>query len=78
MPNHLKHTINLQYKSVTGAWLLVLTWSCAVFNIRAAEHIGQCSMLKSKENKSEIWLTANFDSGGIKVDDRALESIFIL
>ena len=35
-------------------------------------------MLKSKENKSEIWLAANFDSGGLKVDNRTLESIFIL
>lgn len=62
------HTISLLYKCGTGVWLTVLTWSCAVFSIKAAEHIARCSMLKSKENKSEIWLTANFDSGGIKVE----------
>ena len=63
------HTISLLYNYGTGAWLIVPIWSCAVFSIKAAEHIGRCSMLKSKENKSEIWLIANFDSGVIKVDD---------
>ncbi len=78
-PTRPKYTISLRYKFVTGVWLTVLTWSFAVFSIRAVERIKRYSMLKSKENKSEIWLTANFDSGGsLVVEKRSVESIFIL
>ena len=63
---HCKSAIQVR----TGVWLTILIWSFAVFSIKAVERIKLCSMLKSKENKSEIGLTANFDSGnGLKVGD---------
>ena len=62
-PTRPKYTISLRYKFVTGVWLTVLIWSFAVFSTTVVVHIKLCSMLCNMENLSEIWLTANFDSG---------------